>query len=628
MFSTVSGLGARSRVLLIRAMTRFGLREESFLLVPAVLIGIVTSVAAVSFHELILEIRELLYSEIDFQTLYGRALPLLILFPALGGLLVGVISRYIVHAREGHGIIDVIESVNRTSGFVRPASAIEKIITSALTIGTGGSAGAEGPIVQIGAAIASGFGSLFRLARYQMPVLVGCGSAAGISAIFNSPIGGVLFTLEVILQDFSIRTFTPLVVASVIANVTTRSIFAAIHHGDEYQAIFAVRTGQVTHAADSLTHWMQLPNFLLLGILCGLLGVGLTLMMGWIEKKLHRFNFLGALKPAAGGAVVGVMGIIYVLVFGRWLMHQPKPFPTYALPGFFSDGYRVIQEMLASDFYGRMGVGVLIILLTSLCLLKMIATSITMGSGGSGGVIAPSLFLGATGGGLLGVMLQSMHIFRAVSPETYALVGMGAALAAVVHAPLASILILFELTADYRVTLPAMLATVTAVGTARLIFPDSVYTHSLRARGIRSGGGSPLSNVLARYSVEQVPLEPASTLRFNEPVQRIFDLIVQLGATSFVVLNADGSYRGMVVTEEANLALAHRDSAGETLVDDFTRADIPLIKNTETIAFVGEVFGQTGVAHLPICLTSQPTRVIGLISRAELTRVSQQLLAQ
>jgi CIC family chloride channel protein len=200
-------------------------RPEAFLVFIAVLIGLVTATAAVSFHELILFIRNTLYERMGEQRLYGPWMFMLIIWPALGGLMVGVISQYIVRARESHGIVDVMESVIRTSGFVKPSVAIEKIVTSAITIGTGGAVGAEGPIVQIGAAIASGIGQFFRLARGNMPVIIGCGAAAGISAIFNSPMGGLLFTLEVILLDFSLRTITPVIIASVISNVTTQGIY-------------------------------------------------------------------------------------------------------------------------------------------------------------------------------------------------------------------------------------------------------------------------------------------------------------------------------------------------------------------------------------------------------------------
>src|SRR4051812_5718922 len=232
--------GGRLRILSTRFLARLGLGDDAFLLLMAVVIGAITGVAAVGFHELINVIRDTLYSGVGQQFLYGKGIALLVVFPALGGLAVAVTSKYIFRTREGHGIVDVVESVVRSSGFQKPTTAVEKILTSAFTIGSGGSAGAEGPIVQIGAAIASGVGLVFRVARAQMPILTGCGCAAGISAIFNAPFGGVLFTLEVILQDFSIRSFTPVVLASVIAQVTTQATFQVIHHANEYRAIFAM----------------------------------------------------------------------------------------------------------------------------------------------------------------------------------------------------------------------------------------------------------------------------------------------------------------------------------------------------------------------------------------------------
>src|SRR5438270_10846 len=234
------GLAAsRVRILSTRALNRFGFRDDSFLIVVAVLIGLVTAAAAVGFHELINGIRDALYRWFGQERLYGPYVFMLVVWPALGGFLVGVISRYVFRAREGHGVVDVMESVIRSSGFIRPVAAIEKILTSAVTIGTGGSAGAEGPIVQIGAAIASGTGQMFRVSRQQMAILIGCGAAAGISAIFNAPMGGLLFALEVILQDFSLRNVTPVVVASVMANVATKAIFNHVL-GTHWDAIFTL----------------------------------------------------------------------------------------------------------------------------------------------------------------------------------------------------------------------------------------------------------------------------------------------------------------------------------------------------------------------------------------------------
>jgi CIC family chloride channel protein len=620
MLSLLTGAGSRLRIISTRLLERFGFTDESFLIVPAVLIGMITAAAAVGFHLLIYKIRDLLYHR---DTLYGVGLPLLILFPALGGLLVGIISQYIARSAEGHGIIDVIESVVKTSGFVRPATAIEKIITSALTIGTGGSTGAEGPIVQIGAAIASGVGQLFRFARHQMPIIIGCGSAAGISAIFNAPIGGVIFTIEVILQDFSIRAFTPLVVASVIANVTTRAIFAHIGN-DGYQAIFAMPGSQSMQFID----WEQVPIFALLGLLCGLVGVTLTKAMQRFERRFQKFKNLGPLRPALGGALVGLLGIIFVLVFGRLLFHQPKPFAfsDYPMPAFFGDGYGVIHRLLVPDFYGHDPFSKLLLLLLFLCIAKIVATCLTLASGGSGGVIAPALFLGATTGGLLGLMLRQTGWFAEVHPEVYALIGMGAGLAAVVHAPLTSILILLELTQDYRVTVPAMLATVIATGTARLIFPDSIYTHSLRLRGITLGTSSDLS-VLRRMNVEQVELEPATIVQFTDPAQRILNLMLQLGTVTFIVIDERGAYCGMVDSEEVNAALLQREALPLMTVGDLMR-QVPLVKTTDDLATAFDIFSRLDAGHLPVSVPSTPDKAIGLISRSALMRTYQDAIGK
>jgi CIC family chloride channel protein len=620
MWSIITGFGARARVLCTRFLARLGMREDSFLILPAVMIGVITAFAAVGFHNLIHKIRDLLYESAGAGLLYSnRGLVLLIAFPALGGLLVGLVGRYLVRTQAGHGVIDVIESVVRTSGFVKPVSAIEKIFTSAVTIGTGGSGGAEGPIVQIGAAISSGVGQFFRIARYQMPILIGCGSAAGISAIFNAPIGGVIFTIEVILQEFSIRTFTPLVVASVISNVTTRAIFARLDHGS-FQAIFAMPQTQLSQTA-AIIDWEQVGNFAFLGLTCGLAGVTLTRLMGVFENRFKKLAPLGVFRPALGGAMVGLLGIAYVLIFGRLVLHVPKPFrfTDYPMPAFFGDGYGVIQALLSPAYYQDHPVWTVLLLLGFLCGVKILATCLSLASGGSGGIIAPSLFIGATAGGFLGMVLQQTPWFATIRPEVYALVGMGAVLAAVVHAPLASILILLELTQDYRVTVPAMLASVVATGAARLIFNDSIYTHSLRKRGIRFAAESELA-ALRRQSVEQIKLEPATILQPTDPAQRLLDLVAQFGAMDIVVADAEGGYRGMVVAEDVNQLLLEREAVPLMLVGEVMRSDVPLVKTTDDLASVFDLFARMQVSHLPVCLPQASGNVIGLISRATMMR--------
>ncbi|MGA2232539.1 MAG: chloride channel protein [Tepidisphaeraceae bacterium] len=618
----------RFRVLASRFFKSIGLGEDSFILILAVLVGIVTAAAAVGFHELITFIRDLLYLHWGPEFLYGwKGIWLLAVFPTAGGLGVGLFTQFFLRGREGHGIVDVMESVIRTSGFQHPFVAIEKILTSGLTIGTGGSAGAEGPIVQIGAAIASGVGGFFGLARAQMPLLTGCGCAAGISAIFNAPFGGVLFTLEVILQDFSIRAFTPIVVASVIAQVTTLALFERIgrlgHHAIEYQAIFAMPQTEIL--ARSILNWGQVGNFVLLGAVCGLAGLLLTRTMFRAEKYFHELRLPIALRPALGGALLGVTGIVYILLFGHLLLHRIKPFPyeNYPPPAFFGDGYGAVQQLLVSTFPGYASFdGKLLLLLLFLCGIKIVATCLTLASGGSGGIIAPSLFIGATLGGSLGMILRATGFFPHVEPQAYALVGMGAVLAAVVHAPLASILICFELTQDYKVMLPAMLACVVATSLSRVVYADSIYTHGLRQRGLKTEGKG-LAD-LRRMSVEQVTLEPVITVRKTDPFQTLLDLTEKQGAWDFVVINPDGRYIGMIVGDDVAVALMEREAIPLLTCGDLVRAGLPVVKTTEDLASVLESFALYDVRRLPVVVESAPDRVVGMISRVSLMRKYQE----
>jgi CIC family chloride channel protein len=599
-------------------MTRLGLRDHYVLLPMAVIVGVVTAAAAVAFHRFINFIRDSLYASRYMDFLYGHGICMLILLPALGGLAVGLFTVYVVRSREGHGIVDVMESVIRNRGVIKPLSAVEKIITSAITIGTGGSAGAEGPIVQIGAAIASGVGMLFGVARAQMPVLVACGSAAGISAIFDSPIGGVLFTLEVILLDFSIRAFAPVVLCSVIANVTMHGIFSNVLH-DPAHAIF-VLPENVSHTLEQIG-WGSVPGLLLLGVVCGVAGVSMTRLMYWMDEAFHRLPIRREWSPALGGALLGVLGVVYVMGFGWLMLGQLKPvnIANYPMPAFFGDGYGAIKPLLSGEFYNPFAGHFvqLFLLLLFLCVAKIVGTCLSLSSGGSGGIIAPSLFLGATAGGLFGLVAKALHFNHHNPPMFYAIIGMGAVLAAVVHAPLSSILILFEVTGQRNIILPAMLACVVATGMARMIFPDSIYTLTLRRRGVRLGTGADLT-ILRRQNIEQVKLEPVSTILASTPLEKVLELTITTGAGDFAVTELDGSYVGMVVSDDVKAVLIDREAAPLLLAGDLVRYDLPCVKNTDDLAHVLEIFSRYEVARLPVCLASNTSRVIGLVSRRAL----------
>jgi CIC family chloride channel protein len=372
-------------------------------------------------------------------------------------------------------------------------------------------------------------------------------------------------------------------------------------------------------------------NFVVLGLICGLVGVALIRLMYKSEGWFDRIKIPGVFKPAFGGTLLGLLGIGYILVFG-WLVlgvTKPVPFKDYPMPAFFGDGYGFIERLLSPDYYTSPSTGTetILVLLAFLCGIKLIATCLTLGSGGSGGVIAPSLFLGATAGAVMGSILQRSHLFTSVQPEVYALVGMGAVLAAVVHAPLASILICFEVTEDYKVMVPAMLACVVATATARLLYQDSIYTLGLRLRGIRTGTAGDRA-ILRRLTVEDVTLEPASIVHGADPFQKILNLTAATGAANFVVVDEHGAYVAMVVADDIQMALLDRDAIPLLVVAELMRADVPLVKHTDDLGSVLEAFSRHEVSHLPVTMNSRPNHIIGLISRAGLMRKYQQTLAE
>lgn len=626
MLSLLDQIGLRFRLRVSHLLQRLGFSENAILIPLAVLIGILGAIAAMTFHEAIIFVRDALFVRgISAEKLYGPWLFLLVLIPAAGGLAVGILSRYVVRSREGHGVVDVIETVLRSRGRISPIVAFEKIISSALTIGTGGSAGAEGPIVQIGAGISSGVGQIFQIGRAHFPTLIGCGTAAGISAIFGAPIGGVLFTLEVILLDFSIRAFTPIVLASVVSYVTTQKIHHWLH-AEALDPIFRVPLGLLP---DTLT-WSDVGPVVLLGLSCGLVGAIFTLAMHRSEELIRRLPLPAAVRPAAGGAALGLLGVAYVVIFGWLMLGKPKPFDSgsYPLPAFFSDGYGVIQQLLGDDLHGSLPLQQVALLLAFIVLAKIVGTCFTLSSGGSGGVIAPSLVLGATTGALVGVLLRQVGwISDDLRPGFFALIGMGAVLAAVVHAPLASILILMEVTSNQRdVVLPAMLACVAATGTARLITRDSIYTLGLRRRGVVLGSGGDVT-LLRRLTVDAVPMDPVRAVSIVAPLQDLLDAVSD-NEHDFVALDAKGLYAGIALAEDVRTALLQDQATPYLLVEDLARADVPTVNTSDDLSVAFEAFSRHDVSRLPVCLASQPGRVIGLISRREVMRVYHKALVE
>ena len=472
----------------------------------ALIIGVGSGLGAVVFRFLIFGITGLVTGRTDYSDA-GRVpsthLPwlgvwFLLLAPVVGGLVYGpLVHRFAPEAR-GHGVPEVMFAVARRGGRIPARVAAVKALASAVCIGTGGSVGREGPIVQIGSALGSSIGQWLRVPSHRLVLMVACGAAGGISATFNAPVAGVLFGMEIVLRAFTAEAFGILVLSSVTANVVARTLV-----GDETVL-------SLPHFA--LGSVAELPIYGLLGLLAGLLGWGFARLLYLVEDGCDTL-WRGPewLRPVVGGVLLG--GLLL------------------ALPQMYGVGYPVLQAGIS----GRYALGFLLVLLLG----KMLATSLTIGIGGSGGVFAPSLFVGGTAGTAFGIVVHTLFPALDLSPGAFGLVGMAAVFAGAAHAPITAVLIVVELTGDYAVILPLMAAVVLATGISHLVSRDNVYTLKLLRRGVDIDADTATDRALRTVAVGDV-MRPAgdgagrAPRPAEEPVllagTPVFDVLPELGS--------------------------------------------------------------------------------------------------
>lgn len=588
---------------LLRAVIRLGFKEEYFLVLVSILIGAATGLFAHLFYFLIEYTRGRAYGGEESAGLFNGHVWMLVLLPAVGAAAVGLITYYFASEAKGHGVPEVMDAMYRKGGVIRGRVAGAKAVASALTIGSGGSAGTEGPIIQIGAAIGSWLGGFFGIPRRQMGVVVACGVSAGIAAIFNAPIAGVLFALEIFLKDFSFRTFSPVVFSSVISC----SIIHALSEKDVAIFTFA-GSGDFSYVFDGF----ELPLYLVLGVLCALTAVLFIRCLYYMEDLTDRINIPDPLKPVMGAVGLGLSGIVFVTFSG-----------DVAMPEFFGNGYPAIQHML--------GPGILHDSITAmflLCGLKLLATCLTLGSGGSGGVFAPSLLMGASLGAGFGVFLHHLGWIDESSVTAYALVGMGALVAGTTHAPLMAIVMLYEITRQPKVILPVMFAAIVATFVAQKLLPDSIYTLKLRRRGVQVGSITDLT-ILRRITVDDVEHSPVPFVHADDPLQNLIDLAGETDAVDFVVIDHEGVYQGLVTGSDIRMALLQPEAVSLLVVGELLRSGVPTVNSDETLDRVLDKFARRQVESLPIASSTDETRIEGLITRrAVMTRYHEELNAQ
>jgi CIC family chloride channel protein len=602
-FSTLISMPRLTRTL-TRWSAKLHLERDWSLLMIAAIIGLVMGSVAMAFIIPLRWIEE--WVRHADRTLLFWLVPTA---PIVGALLTGIVLMAFGEKGLAPGVSAVMYSIHRKKSRLELKIALGKWIASTFTIGSGGSAGAEGPIVTIGSVIGSNIGRLFRANTQNRATLLGCGAAAGIASVFNAPFAGIFFAMEILLRDFSLRTFTPIVIAAVISAAFTQGILGT-------DALFA------THEALRVGPFRleEVPNFLVLGVVCGAVAATFTRGLSLSENLFGRLKLPTMIKPAIGAAILGLFGILY-LVF----IHSP-----HGVPEFYGNGYPVITELLSPAYYlanmQSAGVWNLLGLVALIGLLKLVATCLTIGSGGSGGLFAPSLLLGACVGGAFGLVMTQLGWFPEATPAHYALVGMAAMIAATAHAPLTAILLVYEITQNYSIILPLMFAAVISTIVGRLIYPESVYTVKLAQLGVRIGALSDLT-ILRRLSVHEVPLVPAVLVHTNDSAHRLLELSEKHLARDFVVVDDREGYLGMITGSDLAAALVYREAIPLLQVSEMQRADLPTVTMDETLDIVLDKFAKHDAYSLAV-LDGDGRKVRGLITRANLMERYQSALTR
>jgi chloride channel protein, CIC family len=558
-------------------LRRLKLTPATEMLLLAIGVGLLGGFGALLFKKLIFGLQELFWSTPDMSpdSLMAVAWYRRLLLPALGGAIVGPLIYFLAREARGHGVPEVMIAVITRNSIIRPVVVLVKTLASAVSIASGGSVGREGPIVQIGAAIASTTGQILRLHPVKLKTLVGCGVSAGIAATFNAPMAGTLFSLELIVADFGLSAFTPILVSAVAATAVTRHF-----HGNIIE--FAV-------PAFTMVSLWEFGLYLILGLVAGLVGFIFSRSLYIADDLFEKTKIPQWIRPACGGLLVGVAAIFYPHIMGV--------------------GYDAIRVL----FDGQLALSVMLLLVV----LKLVATAITIGSGGSGGVFAPSLFIGGMLGGAFGYTVHHLFPEMTAPPVAYALVGMAAVNGACTLAPLSAIIILVELTNEYAILLPLMFTVVMASFVSRKLSAESIYTEKLRRKGIQAHHGEDL-NILRAIAVKDVLRHDEASISETAPFDTLVRLALRTGHNVIFTLDSQSRLTGAISLQDLKHVLRDPDELRHAYhIEDF-KSPLTPVSVTQTLDAVVDRFAETGLDRVPV--VDGEGRLVGSVIMSDIMR--------
>ena len=569
------------------------IKERNFVVMLALFVGIIGGFAAQLLKYLIHLISHALtsrFSTTDANYLY-------LVYPVVGILLTVLFVKYIVKDNISHGVTKVLYAISRNKSRLKRKNMYASLIASSITIGFGGSVGAEGPIVYTGSAIGSNIGQAFRLSPKTLMLLVGCGAAAGIAGIFRAPIAGMLFTLEVLMIDLTGLTVMPLMISS-IAGATV----AYVLEGYNAEFFFAQSEAFTTS---------RIPLTIALGVVCGLMSYYFTKVMFWMETIFRRIKSQGW-RIVTGGILIA--GLVFVF------------------PPLYGEGYNAINELLEGNvgdvlngtafYFDRDNVWFIALFIAMITLMKAFATSATNGAGGVGGTFAPSLFVGALTGFLFAYILNNLDLGFTLSQKNFTLMGMAGVMSGVMHAPLMAIFLTAEMTGGYNLFLPLLIVSILAYITIQLFLPYSIYTMRLAKAGDLLTHQKDKA-VLTLLKMDKLIEKDFKCVKPEMNLKEVVDVISVSKRNLFPVVDDDGNLKGVVLLDDIRNIMFRTDLYKKMHVSRFMTATPAVLDVNEPMDKVMNTFDKTNAWNLPVVDNG---KYVGFVSKSKIFNSYRQVL--
>ena len=596
--ATIAGDGVRPAMIdRLNRWLEAHVSRRQFVLLLSFFVGFLAAVAAFILHELIRHIQLLLtsgFNAASFNWLY-------LVFPVVGIYLTSLFVRHIVKDNISHGITRVLYAISRKQSRLRAHHTWSSVIASAITIGFGGSVGAEAPIVLTGSAIGSNLGKIFRLDNKTLMLLVGCGAAAAISGIFKAPIAGLVFTLEVLMVDLTMASLLPILISTV-----TATCFSYFFTGDASLFQFHM---------DGAWQLNRVPPTILLGIACGLISLYFIRVMNWCEGGYARLSAHPYLKLLAGGLVLSSLIFLFPALYGE----------GYSSLSIFINGRTEADwnVLLNNSLFSGRG-DLLVVYVGLVIVTKVFATSATNGAGGCGGTFAPSLFIGGFSGFLFSRLWNMHQIGEYIPEKNFTLYGMAGVMAGVMHAPLTGIFLIAELTGGYQLFIPLMIVSISAYLTISLFEPHSIYAMRLAREGKLITHHTDRA-VLTLMSLDSVVDREFTAVSPDMEMGRLVHAISQSRTSFLPVCDDAGLLLGVIdLTLIRHVIfrteLYHRFTASQLMSDPVATLGV-----NDPMPSVMQKFDATGAAQLPVI--DLEGHLVGYITRSHIYTVYRQMVA-